>query len=154
MSEPASIARAATRADLSALLDMMRAFYAEDRILFDAARVAAGAGSLIDDPSWGTILLLGAGGADGYLVLTRGFSLEHGGQFALLDELYVAPRARGRGMGLAALALARTQTRQWGIARLRLEVNQHNPRAKALYLRAGFLDDQRDILTCDVTATQ
>lgn len=147
-------ARAATRDDLAALLDMMRAFYAEDRIPFDAARVAHGAAALVDEPSWGTILLLGDEGADGYLVLTRGFSVEHGGPFALLDELYVAPRARGRGLGMAGLALARAQARRWGIPRLRLEVSQHNPRAKAMYLRAGFADDGRDILTCDVTATQ
>ena len=37
--------------------------------------------------------------------------------------------------------------RSLGFSVLRLEVNHHNTRAKALYLSAGFQDDSRDILT-------
>lgn len=145
--------RPATPADLPALLSMMQTFYAEDRIPFDRDRVAAGASALMADPAHGAILLLGASGEAGYLVLTRGFSLEHGGPFVLLDELFVATQARGRGLGAAALALAAEQAQAWGAACLRLEVHHHNARAKALYLRAGFRDDHRDMLTRDLAAT-
>ena len=67
-----------------------------------------------------------------------------------LVVLFVAGHARGRGIGAAALALAARQARDWGAARLRLEVHHHNPRAKALYTRAGFRDDHRDMLTLDL----
>ena len=83
--------RSAGLEDLSALLDMLRRFYAEDRIPLDEARVR-------------------------------------------------------RGLGGALLASACDWVRRHGAEVARLEVNRHNPRAKALYLRAGFRDDDRDIL--------
>ena len=36
---------------------------------------------------------------------------------------------------------------------MRIEVNHHNARAKALYLSAGYRDDARDILTLPLAAT-
>jgi len=138
--------RIATLDDLPAVLDMMRAFYAEDRLRFDDIATPRAVSALLSDPGCGALLLLGADGTDGYLALTRGFSLEQGGHHALLDELYIAPAARGRGLGAQALDIAGAQARAWGVPVLRLEVHHHNPRAKALYLRAGFVDSHRDTL--------
>ncbi|TDK32840.1 GNAT family N-acetyltransferase [Luteimonas terrae] len=153
MSEVAALpARAATPADLPALLAMMRAFYAEDRLRFDETATPRAIEALLADPACGVVLLLGETGAAGYLALTRGFSLEQAGHYALLDELYIAPEARGRGLGAQALALAAAQARDWGVDVLRLEVHHHNPRAKALYLRAGFVDTHRDTLVLAVGA--
>src|SRR5689334_2521846 len=39
----------------------------------------------------------------GYFVLTLAFSLEFGGTFALLDELYIQPPRRSHGIGSATL---------------------------------------------------
>ncbi|KLJ01331.1 GNAT family N-acetyltransferase [Luteimonas sp. FCS-9] len=146
-------ARAATPDDRDRVLAMMRAFYAEDRLVFDPAATGAALDALLAEPRHGAVLLLGANADDGYLALTRGFSLEQRGAFALLDELFVAPHARGRGLGAQALALAAAQARAWGVATLRLEVHHHNPRAKALYLRAGFVDGHRDMLTLTLDAS-
>lgn len=147
MSDAAPLpARRATPDDLPALLAMMRAFYAEDRLRFDERSTPRALAALLADPACGAALLLGEDGAAGYLALTRGFSLEQAGHYALLDELYIAPHARGRGLGAQALALAAAQARDWGVEVLRLEVHHHNPRAKALYLRAGFVDSHRDTL--------
>lgn len=140
------VSRIATPEDLPAVLDMMRAFYAEDRLRFDDVATPRAVSVLLSDPGCGALLLLGADGTDGYLALTRGFSLEQGGHHALLDELYIAPAARGRGLGAQALDIANAQARAWGVPVLRLEVHHHNPRAKALYLRAGFVDSHRDTL--------
>ena len=41
----------------------------------------------------------------GYVVVTLGFSLESGGRDGFIDELYIAPAARGRGIGAKVLAL-------------------------------------------------
>lgn len=144
------VSRIATLDDLPTVLAMMRAFYSEDRLHFDDVATPRAVSALLSDPGCGALLLLGADGADGYMALTRGFSLEQGGHHALLDELYIAPAARGRGLGAQALALASTQARTWGVAVLRLEVHHHNPRAKALYLRAGFVDGIRDTLALDL----
>ncbi len=144
------VSRIATLDDLPAVLTMMRAFYIEDRLHFDEVATPRAVSALLSDPGCGALLLLGADGTDGYMALTRGFSLEQGGHHALLDELYIAPAARGHGLGAQALELASTQARTWGVAVLRLEVHHHNPRAKALYLRAGFVDGIRDTLALDL----
>lgn len=133
--------------DLPALLEMLRRFYAEDRIPLDEPRVRRGLGQLLADASLGAVLFAEAGGIRvGYLVLGWCFSIEQGGRHVLIDELYLEPSARGRGLGSALLAAACDWARGHGAEVARLEVNRHNPRAKALYLRHGFRDDDRDIL--------
>lgn len=138
--------------DATQVLAMMRDFYAEDRIAFEPARVQAGVGTLLAEPAHGEILLwLDADGSVlGYGVLSACFSLEWGGAFGLLDELYLRPSARGRGLGRRALdtLVRRAAARGWGT--LRLEVNHHNAAAKRMYLAAGFIDDERDLLTLSI----
>lgn len=141
--------RSADPADQAQLLAMMQAFYMEDRIAYDETRILSALAALRLDPALGTVLLLSAedGEVAGYLVLGVCFSLEQGGRHALLDELYLGSSMRGRGLGGQALALARQWAVQAGLPALRLEVHRHNPRAKSLYERAGFVDDHRDMLT-------
>ncbi len=141
--------RLATPEDFPRLLAMVRAFYAEDQIAYDAALVEPGLRTLLAEPACGAALLLqGDDVAEaGYITLGWCFSVEQGGRFVLLDELYLAPAARGRGWGRQALALARDWAIVEGASVMRLEVNHHNTRARALYLSAGYRDDQRDILT-------
>jgi ribosomal protein S18 acetylase RimI-like enzyme len=141
--------RLATQADHGRLIALMRAFYAEDRIAFDQARVQRGVEALLDDPRNGEALLWLDAHAQvaGYAVIAMGFSLEQGGHFVLLDELYLSPALRGRGLGRQALAIVEQRARARGVGRLRLEVNHHNTLGKRLYLSAGYLDDARDLLT-------
>lgn len=147
-------ARAGTPEDFAQLLAMVRDFYHEDEIFYDARLVEPGLRSLLEDPSCGALLMLSSSDLPvaGYITLGWCFSVEQGGRFVLLDELYLLPAARGRGWGKQALALAREWSRAQGASVLRLEVNHHNARAKALYLSAGFQDDSRDILTLPLTA--
>lgn len=140
--------RSAGPDDLPGLFDMLRRFYAEDRIPLDESRVRRGLAQLMADASLGAVLLAEANGACvGYVMLGWCFSIEQGGRHVLVDELYLEPAARGRGLGAALLARACDWARQRGAEVARLEVNRHNPRAKALYQRAGFRDDDRDILS-------
>ncbi|WMJ69702.1 GNAT family N-acetyltransferase [Stenotrophomonas sp. 24(2023)] len=141
--------RLATRADEALLIALMRDFYAEDKIEFDDARVRRGVDALLADPRNGEVLLWldEAGQVVGYAVLAMGFSLEQGGHFVLLDELYLGPSARGRGRGKQALATCEQRARGRGVGRMRLEVNRHNELARRLYLATGYIDDTRDLLT-------
>lgn len=141
--------RVATQADAPRLIELMRSFYAEDQITFDEARVVRGVDALLSDPRNGEALLLldEQGRVGGYVVVAMGFSLEQGGHFALLDELYLAPGVRGRGRGRQALAIVESRARGRGVTRLRLEVNRHNELARRLYLAIGYVDDTRDLLT-------
>ena len=152
MSAPALSWRLATPDDLDALLAHVADFYAEDRIALRRERVRAGLAGLLADPAHGAVLLLSTPEAAfvGYITLGWCFSVEQGGRFVLLDELYLVPAVRGRGLGRAALALAAGWARGQGATVVRLEVNHHNARAKALYLSCGYADDERDILTLDL----
>src|SRR5690606_29957901 len=128
---------------------MLRRLYAEDRIPLAAPPVRRGLDQVLADPSLGAVLLADSpGGVIGYLVLGWCYSLEQGGRHVLVDELYLEPEARGRGLGRALLAAACDWARWQGAEVVRLEVNRHNPRAKARYLDSGLRDDARDILTC------
>ncbi|MEM9797382.1 MAG: GNAT family N-acetyltransferase [Pseudomonadota bacterium] len=56
----------------------------------------------------------------------------------LMDGICVAPEARGRGLGTALLRAVRERARADGLRRVRLDVVDSNPRARALYEREGF----------------
>ena len=145
---PALALRPVRHGELPELLDMLRRFYVEDRIPLDEPRVRRGLEQLLADAALGAVLFAEAEGERvGYLVLGWCFSIEQGGRHVLVDELYLEPAARGRGLGTALLAAACDWARGQGAEVARLEVNRHNPRAKALYLRHGFRDDDRDILS-------
>ena len=143
----------ATLADGPEALELMRAFYAEEHLAFDGATQGRALDVLLSDPSLGGVFLLRPEGSApaptplGHLVLTRGHSLEFGGRFLLLDELYLAPAVRGRGEGRRALAFAEQQARAAGAQALRLEVSRENSRARSAYLRAGFVAETRDLMT-------
>ena len=145
---PALALRPVRHGELPELLDMLRRFYVEDRIPLDEPRVRRGLEQLLADAALGAVLFAEAEGERvGYLVLGWCFSIEQGGRHVLVDELYLEPAARGRGLGSTLLAAACDWARGQGAEVARLEVNRHNPRAKALYLRHGFRDDDRDILS-------
>jgi GNAT superfamily N-acetyltransferase len=130
------------------VLDLMRAFYAEEHLVFHPTATQAAVQVLLQNEDRGRIFLARTDeSVVGYLVLTFGFSLEFHGRFVLLDEIYLQPHVRGRGWGRHGLDFARQWARDQGVASLRLEVNRANTAAKAFYLKNGLGDDQRDLLT-------
>lgn len=135
--------------DFPRIISMVRDFYIEDEILYQPGLVEPGLRSLLENAGHGAVLLLSSDelAEAGYITLGWCFSVEQGGRFVLLDELYLTPAARGRGWGRRALDLARDWAAAQGAAVIRLEVNHHNARARKLYLSAGYRDDARDILT-------
>jgi GNAT superfamily N-acetyltransferase len=152
----------ATAEDEAVVLALMETFYREERLVFSEATARAAVKELLARPDLGRVFLLratgapgavGAGGeesgrcAHGHLVLTLGFSLEFGGRFVLLDEVFVEPELRGRGHGKEAAEFAARWAREQGAGALRLEVNRANTRAREVYLRRGFRDDARDLFT-------
>jgi ribosomal protein S18 acetylase RimI-like enzyme len=71
-------------------------------------------------------------------VLGLGFGIEHGGADAFVDDLYLAPEARGRGLGEAVMARLKEEARAMGLAALFLVVDPENLPARRLYDRRGF----------------
>ncbi|UHQ24926.1 GNAT family N-acetyltransferase [Lysobacter sp. 5GHs7-4] len=139
---------AATDADLPRLLPVLREFYAEEHLPWNEPALRAALSVLIGDPSAGRLLLIRRGDEiAGHLAIGYCFSLEFGGRFGLLDELFVLPAHRGAGLAKRALAEAEALCRAEGLRALRLEVNDDNERARGIYERAGYRAHPRRLMT-------
>jgi ribosomal protein S18 acetylase RimI-like enzyme len=143
--------------DQGILERLVAEFYAESGTALDASREAAvrrALERLVADDSLGRAWVIRAVGDRaehaGYVIVTLGFSIEHGGSDAFVDELYVRRRWRRRGFGEAAVAHAVDFCRSRGVAALHLEVERTNAGAAALYECAGFTGNDRRLLTLTV----
>jgi ribosomal protein S18 acetylase RimI-like enzyme len=82
----------------------------------------------------------------GYVVITLGYSIEHGGRDGFIDGLYVVPEARGHGLGWKLLEFTLTAATALGVRTLYLEVETENEYASRLYQRAGFEATSRRLM--------
>jgi GNAT superfamily N-acetyltransferase len=134
--------------DLGELIPLMSEFYAGEKLPFDEGMLGHALGELWDEPLHGGAWIARAGDEPvGYGVLCCGFSLEYGGRDAFVDELFVRPGWRDRGIGGLLLDAMEASCRDRGIAALHLEVDHDNPDGKRLYLRRGFVDHERHLMT-------
>lgn len=140
--------RPATAFDLPALLELQETFYRSEGYPFFSGVAARAMEQLAGDARAGRLFVIEwRGEVVGYLAVTFGFSLEFGGRDAFVDELYIAPAARGQGLGKQALAVAEEACREAGIGALHLEVEHGNEPALALYTRSGFVEHTRHLMT-------
>jgi ribosomal protein S18 acetylase RimI-like enzyme len=138
---------AASTADLDVLLALARAFHAEDGHALSEAGAGALAAVAGGEPLARCWLVRRAGRAIGYVVLSLGFSIEHGGRDGFIDDLYLVPADRGLGIGRALLAFAVAEAEKLGIRMLHLEVEPDNERAHRLYRRNGFAESGRRLMS-------
>ena len=140
--------RPAELGDLDDLVGQMRELYAHERFAFDEAAARAALQSLLGDARRGLVWLIVADGQTvGYAALTFGFSLEYHGRDAFVDEIFVRADWRERGIGSLALDFLKQAARAHGAGALHLEVERSNERARELYLRSGFVDQERFLMT-------
>ena len=140
--------RQATLADIATVLPLMREFYAFEGIAYDEQRAKRLLTQLMDEPRNGRLTLIDdEGRVVGYMIVGFGFSVEFGGRDALLDELFIRPEFRGGGLGSQAIAFAISLCKDEGIEALHLEADHFNTRAHDLYLRLGFKDHKRHLMT-------
>jgi ribosomal protein S18 acetylase RimI-like enzyme len=132
--------------DAETLLQLARAFHAEDGHPLDAAGEAAIRQIVAGEPLARAWLLRRDGTALGYVVITIGFSVEYGGRDGFIDDFYLAPEARGQGLAAKFLDFAIAQARLLGIRTLHLEAETDNARATRLYRGAGFEASGRALL--------
>jgi GNAT superfamily N-acetyltransferase len=103
---------------------------------------------LFDDPRLGVVWLLEEdGAAEGYLVVTFGFSMEFGGTRAFVDDFFVRPSSRGKGLGAAALKVVCKDCSDRGVRALLVETGPDDHPARTLYAREGFEASGRVLLT-------
>ena len=134
------VVRPGTPADLDVLVELCGEYCAADGHAFVPATARAGFEPLLHDDRYGIVHLAEVDGvADGYGVVTWGWSIEVGGLDVVLDELYV--RSRGRGVGTTLLRTLEGACRERGVKRIFLETEEPNAAARRLYAREGFRAD-------------
>ncbi len=144
----ASPCRQATIADFSELVSFVRSFCAHFDYRFSESGTPAALRTLLGDPSLGEVFLVEHNGsAVGYAVLVYSFSLEFGGRTAFIDEFFIDATGRGHGLGGHVLEFLASHCRGLGINAILLEAEETNPRATALYEKAGFQFFHRRLLT-------
>jgi ribosomal protein S18 acetylase RimI-like enzyme len=134
---------------VSSVLALSRAMNAEDGRSFDEAGEAAVRLLCLGDMAARCWLARGSSRdkAIGYIILTLGFSIEHGGRDGFIDEFYVIPEMRGLGLGRRMMQIAEEAARALGVRTLHLEVENRNKTAQAIYRKTGWRDTQRKLLS-------
>ncbi len=79
----------------------------------------------------------------GFTQLYPSFSSTITARIWILNDLFVAPAARGTRAGVALLEAAKAHARATGAARLSLATAHDNTRAQAVYERNGWKREQR-----------
>lgn len=140
--------REAVPGDRELLVELIAEFYRESGYAVDEAEARRAFGELLADPQYGRVWLVEVGGRPaGYLALTLGFSLEYMGVDAFIDDFYLRPEFRDRGIGSDVMARVEGEASALGIRALHLEVERSNARARAVYDRRGFRENDRVLLT-------
>jgi len=142
------LVRQATDADLPALLPMMVDFNRLEGIAWTFERGEGALRSLLGSSELGFVGLAEVDQVQcGYFVLTFGFDLEWNGRDAFLTEFYLRAEARGRGLGRLLLEVAEATAKSRGARALHLMVRPENAPALALYLKLGFQEPSRRLLS-------
>ena len=134
----------ASLADLGALLALLQGQFEEHAIETSPETLRDAVVAVLNSDRWGFFLVAREGSeVVGMAAISYAWTLEHGGQSAWLDELYVVPQRRGNGIGSALLDRVLVEAQKEGCLAVDLEVEQEHRRALALYERKGFERLQR-----------
>ena len=113
--------RLATEAELEAVTALLVAQLREHRVQTPEAKIASAVRGLLGHPERGRILIaVGEGRPVGVAALSFAWPLEYADRSAWLEELYVAPAARGHGIGTRLLRAVLRPSRRPRGAHVRL----------------------------------
>ena len=131
--------RLALPADLDSLTQLMLEFSIEAKAPLEKSHLSKAANPLLLGNPHGLILVAADQALLGYLVMSFGWSIESGGKEALIDEVYISPKARNQGLGTGLAKLAIEHARAAGVKMVFLETEAENSRVRELYGRLGFI---------------
>lgn len=131
--------RAATPADLSALLGLVRELAEYERLAHEVVADEEGFRAALFGPAPVAAALLAEvdGAANGYCLWFTTFSSFLGRPGIWLEDLFVRPSWRGRGVGRALFARLAALAVERGCGRLEWAVLDWNESAQAFYRRLG-----------------
>ncbi len=125
-------------ADQTAVLSMMREFYASPAVYTNGSEeifVNDIEACLAASPYLEGYVVEGEAELLGYMMIAKSFSTEFGKPCIWIEDLYIAAPYRGLGIGRACIEYIADKYKG---ALLRLEVEDENRGAVALYERCGF----------------
>ncbi|HEX8102803.1 MAG TPA: GNAT family N-acetyltransferase [Solirubrobacteraceae bacterium] len=129
-----------TREDLDELLPLLRAYLDFYEVAPDDIDVQTLCETLIDDPRHEGVQLLardGDGRAVGFATIFWSWSTLSAARIGVMNDLFVAPEARGTGVADALIAACADQCRVHGATVLEWTTALDNHRAQAVYDRVG-----------------
>jgi len=134
--------------DLDQILVLIHDFYQHFEYPYKEAEKRLTLEELFSTPMAGRIWLIQKNqNVVGYVYLSFYFSLEFGGRTAFIDELFVLPNYRGQGIGSKVINLIEKRCVELNFKAIHLESEITNKGATTLYLKLGFMDYNRRLLT-------
>ena len=133
--------RRATLSDLERIIPLCIDYCTANNREVNEPMIRSGLAGLLDSDENGSMLIA----CDehnlpvGYAAVSTGWSLEVGGADYILDEVFV--QQRGEGVGRQLIAAAEVRCAELGVRRIFLETERPNVRARSLYARLGFVED-------------
>ena len=133
--------RLATLSDLERIIPLCIDYCAADNREVNEPMIRSGLAGLLDSDENGFILVAcdEHNSPIGYAAVSTGWSLEVGGADYILDEIFI--QQRGEGIGRQLIAAAEDRCAELGVRRIFLETEGPNVRARSLYARLGFVED-------------
>lgn len=125
--------------DAPRLLPLISAFHAERAVDVDDTHRAAALDPLLQGSPLGAAWLFGLAKAPtGYTLITFGWSMQHGGMIAHIDELYIRPNVRKRGIASEVLMAISSSLADVDVKALHLDVKPNDEATQRLFTRAHF----------------
>ena len=127
-------------ADLEDLLPLLRGYCDFYEVAPEDAALLALARALIADPDHEGLQLIardGDGAAVGFATIYWSWETLNAGRIGVMNDLFVAPAARGTGLAEALIEACRKHCAARGARRLVWQTARDNARAQAVYDRIG-----------------
>lgn len=129
--------RKMTLEDKPAVLSMMRTFYASPAVLSNGSEeiFSADIDNCVNDSPYLEGYIFQEEEIQGYAMVAKSFSTEFGKPCIWIEDLYIKEPYRGQGIGSAFFDFIK---KEYPDAIFRLEVEEENERAIAVYKKNGF----------------
>ena len=132
-----TMVRPMTAEDRKSVLEMMRVFYASPAVHTDGSEeiFAADIDACVGDNPYLEGYILEDGEMQGYAMIAKSFSTEFGKPCIWIEDIYLKEAFRGKGIGKQFFDFI---TEKYAGCLFRLEAEEENARAIALYKKCGF----------------
>ena len=135
----ATIIRAMTARDKDSVLEMMRIFYASPAVLSNGSEeiFEKDIETCISGSPYLEGYIMEDGEIQGYAMVAKSFSTEFGKPCIWIEDIYIKDDFRGQGIGKLFFDFL---TEKYAGCLFRLEVEEENTPAVALYKKCGFTE--------------